>query len=56
MGGRISMKPLKEFALSKLPKNSPLRDTILGEKDYITPEEFLAKGEIWVRLIKYEKH
>ncbi len=51
---RISMKRLKRFAKQRLPKNSSLRSVIDAEKDSLTPEEFLAKAFIWLRLVRGE--
>ena len=50
----LSMRPLKNFAKKNLPETSPLREIILAEKDYLTPEEFRAKVPIWRCLVKRE--
>ncbi len=48
---RINTASLRRFALEKLPKESVLRQVILAEKEELTPEEFIARIEIWSRLL-----
>lgn len=48
---RISTAGLRHFALEKLPKESVLREVILAEKEKLTPEEFIAKMEVWLVLL-----
>ena len=47
----LCMRKLKEFAATDIPKDHPLRDVLLMEKDFLTPEEFIAKLEIWMHLM-----
>lgn len=42
---------LKEFARARLPPEHPLRDALLAEPDVLTPEQFLAKLEVWCVLV-----
>jgi len=51
---RLSLAGLKEFALT-LPERSPLRAVLLGERDTLTPEEFLAKSEVWTVLLSWKE-
>jgi hypothetical protein len=48
----INIRKLKEFAFEKLPKDHPLRDVLLMEKDELTTEEFLIKFGVWSKLLK----
>ena len=50
----LSTRRLKELALAKIPADHPLRDIILAEKEYLTPDEFLAKLEVWLNLMEYK--
>jgi len=47
----LNMTRLKNFAQKKLPRGSFLRDVLLTEKNTLTPKEFLAKMDIWLKLI-----
>jgi hypothetical protein len=46
----VDIRPLKDFALVRLPEDHPLRTVLLAERDLLTPREFLAKMETWVIL------
>jgi len=48
----IKTREAKIFAEKNL--TGVLRDILLSEKDELTPEEFLAKAEIWLRLLHKE--
>jgi hypothetical protein len=37
-----------------LPKDSVLREIILGDKDELGAEEYIAKVDIWLRLLGRE--
>ncbi len=50
-GEALSIRRLKEFVLAELPEDHPLRAVILAERDILTPEEFLAKMEVWAVLL-----
>ncbi|MCS4538988.1 MAG: hypothetical protein HYY67_09045 [Thaumarchaeota archaeon] len=51
---RINIRPLKELATKILPKDSVLREIILGDKDELGAEEYIAKVDIWLRLLGRE--
>ncbi len=51
---KISMKALHQFAKNRLPKESILREIILMEKGELTPQQFLDRVEIWLRLFDRE--
>lgn len=51
---KISMKGLHRFAKERLPKESILREIILMEKAELTPEQYLDRLEIWLRLFDHE--
>ena len=50
----VSTLEFKKSIKKRLPKDSPLRIILDGEKDHITREEFLIKMPIWMKLAKLE--
>ena len=54
-GPMLPMRKLKELALTVIPKEHPLRDVILAEKDFLTVDEYLAKMEVWLFLATYQR-
>ncbi|MGA9388723.1 MAG: hypothetical protein WBV70_07865 [Candidatus Bathyarchaeia archaeon] len=48
---RIDIRPLKAFVSEKLPRSSPLR-ALLAERDLLGAQEFLAKMETWLNLLR----
>jgi len=50
----ILMRKLKDFAFEKLPKGSALRDVLLAEDDELDAEAYLAKTDVWLKLLKRE--
>jgi hypothetical protein len=48
--GKIRTANLRDFALKRLPEGSILREVILLEQRELTPEQFLSKLPIWLRL------
>jgi hypothetical protein len=52
--GLVSLAALKAYAASGLSARPMLRRVILSERDYMTPEEYLAKMETWLRLLDSE--
>lgn len=50
---KVNIKGLKAFALG-LPTDSRLRDLILTEDDELDVNEFLAKMDLWLRLVRME--
>ena len=49
---RVRITSLKEFALDRLSQGLPLRDLLLSEPDELSPNEFLVKCEVWLKLLK----
>jgi len=54
-GKRITLDLLKELVIARLPPGSPLREVILMEADSLTPQEFLAKVDVWLKLLRRDK-
>ena len=52
---RVDIRKLKIFALEKLPKDWPLREVLLAERDELETSELVAKMEIWLRLMRSGK-
>ena len=48
-----NIRVLKNYAVD-LPKDSRLRDLILAEDDELDAEEFLAKMDLWLKLLRME--
>lgn len=48
---KVNIRPLKEWALN-LPKNSVLRDLLLGEPDELQADEALILFSVWLKLIR----
>ncbi|MEM3488931.1 MAG: hypothetical protein QXO75_04650 [Nitrososphaerota archaeon] len=48
----VNIRALKDFVAEKLPSGTPLREVLLMEKDEIEVHDFLAKLEIWLKLLK----
>jgi len=53
-GESLELARLKNFASRELRNKSVLRSLLLYEKDRLAPDEFLAKMEIWLRLLDFE--
>ena len=51
---KVNIKSLKEFAREKLPHSSLLKSVLITEKEHLTISEFLAKMEIWLKLLDKE--
>jgi len=51
---KINIRSLKELAMRKLPKESVLREVILSDKDELGVEEYLAKVDVWFKLLRRE--
>ena len=50
----VDIHGMKLWATANLLKTSHLRGILLLEKDILTVDEFLAKMEIWLKLIELE--
>jgi len=48
----IDIRPLKAFASEKLPRSWSLREALLAERDILESQEFLAKMETWLNLLR----
>jgi len=48
---RVNIKPLKAFALEKLP-DCALKDLLLADQDFLNVHEFLVKTQIYLRLLR----
>ena len=51
----VNINGLKRFATENLSSTSRLRDVLLSERDWLTPVDFLAKMDVWMRLLNIEK-
>jgi len=51
----IDIRRLKRFAVESLPSNSRLRFVLLSERDQLPAVDFLAKMDVWMRLLNIEK-
>jgi hypothetical protein len=52
---KLNLKPLKNFAIEKLPKKSTLREILLLEPDTLSTSDFLTKLDIWTTLFNMEQ-
>ena len=50
----VDIRSLKELAMRIMPKESVLRDIIPGDKDELSAEEYIAKVDVWLRLLRRE--
>jgi hypothetical protein len=50
---KINIRPLKDFAVCRLPATSPLREVLLREEDEISVMSFLDRLPIWLLLIRW---
>ena len=53
-GPKVSTSRLKDFATTSLPEGSKLRDLLLSEKDEMKAEVFIAKMDLWLKLLRME--
>lgn len=53
---RVDMRSLKKFALNSMPRGSHLRELILSDRDSLTPEEFVVRVELWLKLYDIENN
>ncbi len=53
---QVDIHGMKLWATANLPATSHLRGILLLEKDILTVDEFLAKMDIWLKLIELEDH
>jgi len=48
---KLDLRPLKSFVREKLPRKNVLRKVLLTEKDEIDRNEFMAKIDVWLKLL-----
>ena len=53
---QVDIHGMKLWAKANLPATSHLRGILLVEGDLLTVAEFLAKMDIWLKLIELEDH
>ena len=51
---QLDIQGLKRWAKDILPKTSQIRSILLLERELLTVEEFIAKMDIWLKLIDME--
>lgn len=57
MGNKfVDIRRLKQWANTNLRRHPKLREIILLDQDQLTPEEYLTKLDIWLKLFQIEKH
>ncbi len=42
---------MKQFVERSVPPDSTLYKIMMSEKDELSPEEYVSKSEVWLRLI-----
>jgi len=52
MARRVDIRSLRKLAEERLPRGSPLRELLLTERDELEAREFLAKLDVWLRLLR----
>jgi len=52
---KVNLRPLKQFALEKLPKDWPLREAILVEDDQMPAAELPGRARIWLALLRHAR-
>ena len=51
---KLDIHGLKFWAKENLPRTSQIRSILLLERDYLAVEEFIAKMDLWLKLIDLE--
>lgn len=49
---KVSIRSIKRFAQECLPRSCALQEVLLAEREELPAQEFLAKLEIWLMLLK----
>lgn len=52
---KINIKKLKEFALTELPKDWPLREILLAENSELEVSTFSERLRVWLQLSKLKR-
>lgn len=55
-GKQLGIHGLKHWAKDTLPRTSQIRSILLLEREFLTVEEFIAKMDIWLKLIDIESN
>lgn len=50
--GMVDLTPLKAV-VRRLPSRHPLRLVVLAEPDWISRRDYVAKAEVWCRLLRH---
>ena len=50
----VDIRRLKQWAMMHLKSDSKLREIIVLDDDYLLPEEYLSKMDVWLKLSKLE--
>ena len=50
----IDIRRLKQFAIENLSSPSQLKAVLLSERDQLPAVDFLAKMDVWLRLLNIE--
>ena len=53
---QLDIHGLKLWAKENLPRTSHIRSILLLERDYLAVEEFIAKMDLWLKLIDFENN
>ena len=51
----VNIVPIKNLVIEKFSADSPVRATILGEKDSIKADALISKAETWLLLLRSSK-
>jgi len=51
----VNIEPIKVIAFQRLPLDHPLRKLLLAERTLLKPEEYVAKVESWLVLLRENK-
>lgn len=52
---QVNLERLKNFAIENLSKKSPLKDVLLSETNQLGARDFLAKMDLWLKLLSLER-
>jgi len=53
---RVNIRSLKSLVFAQFSKDSVIYDVLLAEKDLLDVSEFLAKVDVWLKLLRRNKH
>ena len=54
VGRKVRIVGIKEFASGRLPEGSTLRYLLLTEREEIDTREFVARMDLWLKLLQKE--